>query len=141
METATTLTLVACGLFFLTGLLTGIWKHSAMMTNASRMAPTYVDIAHRASLLYAFASLVLLKFIEFSPFPSWVNTTAAAAPLLFFAVAIGRYLSLARSNETDNQYKLPLDATRVVMPMLIVAEVGGFGVLFAGFLLRRFAGW
>ncbi|HLL02808.1 MAG TPA: hypothetical protein VK539_19655 [Myxococcaceae bacterium] len=141
METATTLTLVACGGFFLTGLLTGIWKHSAMMTNASRQAPVYVDIAHRASLLYAFASLVLLKFIELSPFPSWVNTLAAAAPLLFFTVAIGRYLSLGLSNQTDNQYKLPLEATRVMMPVLIVAEVGGFGVLFAGFLLRRFAGW
>lgn len=141
MDTATTLTLTACGLFFLTGLATGIWKHNAMMTNPSRQAPAYVDIAHRASLLYSFASLVLVKFVELSPFSSAVTTAAAAAPLLFFAVAIGRYLSLAIGNQTDNQYKLPLDATRVVMPMLIIAEVGGFGVLFAGFMLRRFGGW
>jgi hypothetical protein len=141
MEPATTLTLIACGTFFLVGLVTGIWKHNAMMTSANRQAPAYVDIAHRAALLYSFASLVLLKFIEHSPFSPLVNTVAAAAPLLFFAVAIGRYLSLAVGNQTDNQYKLPLDATRVVMPMLIIAEVGGFGVLFAGFLLRRFAGW
>jgi hypothetical protein len=105
------------------------------------MAPAYVDIAHRAALLYAFASLVLLKFVELSPFPAWVNAIAATAPLLFFALAVIRYMTLGLSNETDNQYKVPSDAARVVMAGLITAELGGFGTLFLGFLLRRFAGW
>jgi hypothetical protein len=141
MEPATTLTLLSCGVFFLTGLLTGIWKHAAMLTAPSRTAPVYVDIAHRAALLYSFASLVLVKFVEFSPFPPWVTTLAAGAPLLFFAVAIGRYITLGISNHTENQYTLPLETTRRMVALLIVAEVGGFGVLFSGFLLRRFAGW
>jgi hypothetical protein len=141
MQPAITLTMTACGVFFLTALMTGIWKHSAMMKSPTHLAPAYVDIAHRASLLYSFACLVLMKFIELSPFSPGVNTAAALAPVLFFAVALIRYITLAFSNQTDNQYKLPLESTRRVVAMLIVAEVGGFGVLFAGFLLRRFAGW
>lgn len=65
----------------------------------------------------------------------------AHAPLAFFAVAIGRDVQLGLADETDNQYTLPTDLTRKVMVALVVAEVGGFGVLFAGFLLHRFAGW
>jgi hypothetical protein len=141
MEPATTIILFACGTFFLTGLVTGIWKHRAMAASPSHSAPVYVDIAHRAALLYSFASLVLLKFVEASPFPAWVNATAAAAPLLFFALAIARYIMLGLSNEIDNQYKQLNNAAHVVMAGLIVAEIGGFGVLFVGFLLRRFSGW
>jgi hypothetical protein len=141
MEPATTIILLACGAFFLTGLLTGIWKHNAMLTSPAHTSPAYVNIAHRAALLYSFASLVLLKFVEFSPFPAWVNALAATAPLLFFALAIARYIMLGLRNETDNQYKQPDNAARVVMAGLIISEVGGFGVLFLGFLLRRFAGW
>jgi hypothetical protein len=141
MEPATTIILMACGIFFLTALATGIWKHSAMLSSPSHTAPAYVDIAHRAALLYSFASLVLMKFVELSPFPAWVNAVAAAAPLFFFALAIARYIMLGLRNETDNQYKQADDAARVVMAGLITAEVGGFGVLFLGFLLRRFAGW
>jgi hypothetical protein len=141
MDPATTLCLTACGLFFLTGLLTGVWKHTAMLQGPSHQAPVYVDIAHRAALLYSFAALVLVRFIELSPFPAWVNTLAAAAPLFFFALALGRYIFLGLGNKTGNQYTLPLEATRRVMGLLIVAEIGGFGVLFAGFLLRRFIGW
>jgi hypothetical protein len=141
MDSATTVILVACGAFFFTGLVTGIWKHFAMLSSPTHMAPAYVDIAHRAALLYSFASLVLMKFVEFSPFPAWVNTAAASAPLLFFAIAVARYISLGLRNQTDNQYKQPDEAGKFVMAGLITAEVGGFGVLFLGFLLRRFAGW
>jgi hypothetical protein len=143
MEPALTLTLTACGVFFLVAMLLGIWKHAAMMSSPSHLAPHYVDTAHRAALLYSFATLVLAKFVELSPFPSWVNVSAAALPLFFFAITIVRYSILGKSNHTDNQYTQPGDVKtmHVVMPILVAAEVGGFGVLFAGFLLRRFAGW
>lgn len=141
MEPATTIILVSCGVFFLIGLVTGIWKHSAMLTSPSHLAPAYVDTAHRAALLYSFAALVLMKFVEWSPFPAWVNAMAAAAPLLFFAVALARYISLGLRNETDNQYLQPDKAGQAVMAGFITAQVGGFGVLFLGYLLRRFAGW
>ena len=141
MQPALTLTLVACGSFFLTGLLTGIWKHAEMLKGPTHQAPVYVDIAHRAALLYSFAALVIAKFVELSPFAPWVNTLAAAAPLFFFASAILRYISLAKANNTQNQYVTSLEMNRRGVPVLIIAEVGGFGVLFVGFLLRRFAGW
>jgi len=44
----------ACGAFFLVGLVTGVWKYRGMATSAEAVAPVYVDIAHRASLMYAF---------------------------------------------------------------------------------------
>lgn len=143
MEPALTLTLTACGVFFLAALLLGIWKHAAMMSSPTHLAPHYVDTAHRAALLYSFATLVLAKFVELSAFPSWVNISAAAVPLFFFALTIVRYSILGKSNHTTNQYTQPGDVKmmHVFMPILVTGEVGGFLVLFSGFLLRRFAGW
>ena len=56
---AVALAVLAAGVFFLVGLLTGAWKYRAMMRSERAVAPTYVDVAHRASLLYSFAALLL----------------------------------------------------------------------------------
>jgi hypothetical protein len=91
MPVALKLSLAASGLFFLCGLLTGIWKYRKIVTSAEHRAPVYVDIAHRASLLYSFAALVIARFVELSPFSEPVETLAAALPLLFFALTICTY--------------------------------------------------
>ena len=49
-----------------------------------------VDVAHRASLMYSFGAMVILNFIQFSPFPFVVTFIAVAAPLFFFLGAAGR---------------------------------------------------
>ena len=66
MNPAIKLSLAASGIFLMTGLLSGILKYRRIMTSAEHRAPVYVDIAHRASLLYSFAALFLLS-ITFIP--------------------------------------------------------------------------
>ena len=143
MDNASKLTLTASGIFFLVGLLTGVWKYLSTIRSERHEAPRYVNVAHQASLLYSFAALVLLKFLEFSPFTETVNLLAAAFPLFFFALAIATYIAHAILRDTDNQFQEPYRLGRILIPpplfhlfvwLLIVGEVGGFLVLFAGFL-------
>jgi hypothetical protein len=140
---AAELALLGAGVFLLTGMLSGIWKYRCMMRSADGTAPTYVDITHRTALLYAFASLVLAEFARHSPWPPAVNLVAVAAPLLFFAAAVSTYAIHGWLRDTDNQMRrphvlgrrhLPSGLIHTFMALLIVGEVGGFGVLFAGFV-------
>ena len=137
MKTSILLTTTACGTFFLTALLSGIWKWRAMLAAPDHQAPFYVDTAHRAALLYSFACLVLIHFLELSPFSETVNVLAAAAPLAFFALAIATYLVLGYQDRTDNQFSERTFATTGGMVLLAAAEIGGFAVLFAGFLATQ----
>ncbi len=66
-----------CGIFFLVGLLTGAWKYVQVANSEKARAHYYVDIAHRASLMYAFACLVLERFALLSVWEDWVNTLGA----------------------------------------------------------------
>ncbi len=76
---ASTVALWSCGLFFLTGLLTGVWKYIQIRGSEKARAHYYVDVAYRASLMYAFACLVLERFASLSvssysavgPAPCW----------------------------------------------------------------------
>jgi hypothetical protein len=140
---ASSLTLFACGVFFLTGLLTGIWKYISIWRSPTAEAPRYVSIAHQTSLLYAFAALVLLKFLEFSPYTETLNLLAVAVPLFFFALAIATYITHGILQDTDNQFQKPYRLGRILFPpslfhlfvwFLILGETGGFLVLFFGFL-------
>lgn len=137
MSPAATLALGASGGFLLVGLLTGTWKYRQMMASPDGTAPTYVNVAHRASLLYSFASLVIFQLVRVSPLPGTVDLVAVAAPLAFFAVAVGAYVVHGIRRETDNQFRDPERPTllRTTMWALIVAEVGGVSVLLVGFLL------
>ena len=135
MTPAMKLTLFACGTFFWTALASGVWKWRAMVSSPEHRAPFYVDTAHRAALLYSFACLVLARFVELSPFSETVNLAAVAAPIAFFAIAIATYLKLGWSDHTDNQFAHERPGQRVGMWLLIAAEIGGFSVLFAGFLI------
>lgn len=142
------LALASAGVFFLSGLLTGVWKYAHMARTPAAQAPAYVDIAHRAALFYSFAALLIAVFAGLSAWSEPVNFWAAAAPLAFFALAIGGYVLHGLLGDTDNQFRrphrigalpLPRHALLLFMATLTIAEIGGFVVLFAG-LLRRF-GW
>jgi hypothetical protein len=144
-EPAVRLALVAAGCFFLAGLLTGVWKYGYIATTAQAQAPTYVDIAHRASLMYSFAALLLAVFASISAWSDTVDLWAVALPLLFFASAIVGYVVHGVLRDTDNQFRRPQTIGPVALPRhglllfmvaLTVAEVGGFLVLFAGVLRR-----
>lgn len=136
MKLAAILALFASGGFLLTGLVTGVWKYRYMMGSDEGTAPTYVNIAHRAALLYSFASIVIYEFVRLSPFSVPVNLIAVVAPVTFFAIAVGSYIAHGVIGDTDNQFRdsgmITPAMLRGVMWALIVAEIGGFLVLFIG---------
>ena len=140
---AVQLCIVSAGVFFLTGLLTGAWKYWHIARSPDAKSPVYVDIAHRAALMYSFASLLLAVFAGLSVWPDTVNLIAAALPLAFFALAIGGYIIHGILRDTDNQFLKPHRVGAMSLPpalitgfmwALMTAEIGGFVVLFAGFL-------
>ena len=130
----TKITLLSAGLIFLLALVLGVWKYRQIMTSDDHRAHPYVDIAHRAALLYSFATLLLAVFVELSAWPTWVNLTAAMVVVFFFVAAIAAYIDHGARRDTVNQFEKPVRGTRVMMAMLIVGEIGGFGVVFAGFI-------
>ena len=141
MPEAERIALLGSGVYFLIGLLTGIWKYRGIMNSPTGQAHPYVDIVHRASLMYAFASLVVWKFAELSTLGDAVELWAVIALVGYFGIAIVTYFVHALLKDTDNQLRAPfvLGNSTVPRPVieasmwsLIAAEVGGFVVLFYG---------
>jgi hypothetical protein len=130
----TKITLLTAGLIFLLALVLGVWKYRQIMVADDHRAHPYVDIAHRAALLYSFATLLIAVFVELSAWPAWVNLTAAMIVVFFFVAAIVGYISHGLRRDTVNQFESPDRALLVAMALLIVGEIGGFGVLLAGFI-------
>ncbi|RAU90764.1 hypothetical protein DQP58_22340 [Mycobacterium colombiense] len=130
----TKITLLAAGLIFLLALVLGVWKYREMMTSDNHLAHPYVDIAHRAALLYSFATLLLAVFVQLSAWPVWVNLTAAGVVVFFFVAAIAAYISHGARRDTVNQFENADGRLVLAMAALIAGEIGGFGVLFAGFV-------
>jgi hypothetical protein len=97
-------------------------------------AHPYVDIAHRAALLYSFATLLLAVFVELSAWPTWANLTAAVVVVFFFVGAVVDYVIHGARQDTTNQFEHATRGAQVWMALLIVGEIGGFGVLLAGFI-------
>ena len=144
-DAAAALGLSAAGLLFLIGLVTGVWKYAQIRASADSTASAhpYVDIAHRAALLYSFAALLLACFAQLSALDAQLEVVAISAPLLFFLLAVGGYVLHGLLRDTDNQLRrphrlgtrqLPNAAITTFMSALIVAEIGGFLVLFYGAL-------
>ncbi|WP_181701288.1 hypothetical protein [Nocardia sp. GTS18] len=133
----TRVTLLVTGLIFLSALLLGIWKYRGIRVGGA--AHVYVDIAHRAALLYSFAGLVLAVFTELSAWPTLVNLAADLVVLAFFAGAIASYVMHGLRRDTTDQFAGEISgALKLSMYGLIVGEVGGFLVLFTGFIAGQF---
>ncbi|MBT2265826.1 hypothetical protein [Rhodococcus erythropolis] len=134
----TSLTLLAAGLIFLLSLCLGIWKYRQMATSDNHLAHPYVDIAHRAALMYSFATLLIGVFVELSAWPTWVNLTSAAVVVFFFLAAIFSYIAHGAMKDTDNQFESAGPPLHLGMILLILGEVGGSAVLLAGFVKGQF---
>lgn len=135
------LAVFASGGFFLAGLLFGVWKYLAIARSPDAQAPVYVDIAHRAALLYAFACLVVERFAQLSTLSASLEWAAVVAQVTFFALGLSTYVVHGLLRDTDNQFAKPHRLGRATLPpalivlfmvALVVAEVGGFAVLFWG---------
>jgi hypothetical protein len=140
-HTASRIALASSGIFFMTGLLTGVWKYLCMRQSQSAEAPHYVNTAHRAALMYAFSAQLLAVFAAISAFSNLVNTIAVIPPLLFFGIAIVHYINLGLTTGSNNSLRDSPDKAKdyLILNILAVAEIGGFSVLLIGFFIRLLA--
>lgn len=148
MPAAESLAIISAGCFFLTGLLTGVWKYQQIHNSPEAQAHYYVDIAHRTALLYSFACLLLYQFVVISQLPARVEFYAVLAQIAFFAAAVFAYIVHGWLGDTDNQLRKPYTLGSRTLPAilmvafmwsLIVAEIGGFLVLFYGVITAALA--
>ncbi len=109
--------------------------------SASATAHPYVDVAHRAALMYSFAAILLAKFAEVSQLPATLEWWAVLMPVIYFGYAILTYAIHGALKDTDNQLRQPFRMGGMILPSafisvsiwsLVVAEIGGFLVLFYG---------
>ena len=133
MDVSVKLTLAASGVFLLAGLFGGVMKYHGIMTRPGHRAHPYIDIAHRAALMYSFTALVMAELLQYSPYSMTVRLWIAAVPLFFFATAIARYFQLGLQGKEKNQFKQRNFLTTWGMALLIVGEVGGVAAIVWGF--------
>jgi hypothetical protein len=140
-----TFSLASGGGFFLVGLLSGAWKYLRIRRSPEARAPLYVDMAHRAALLYAFAGVLLSRLCEDNAWSQTVNLTAVIVLQAFFAITVAAYVVHGALGDTDNQFRRPHHLGQSTMPAfamtafmvaLIAAEVSAFVIVFAGYLLQ-----
>lgn len=134
LEGDTKAVLVAAAAMFLWALLLGVLKYRQIMASEGRAAHPYVDIAHRAALLYSFALLLIATFVQLSAWSVLVNLLAAGAMAFYFFAAVANYTHHGWRRDTDNVFRDPVRGQTPFMIGLIVAEIGGWLVLTAGFL-------
>lgn len=137
MNLAVRLSLAASGVFLLAGMLLGVVKYRRIMSSPAHRAPIYVDIAHRAALLYSFAALVIARLLEFSPYSLKVQLAAAGVPILFFALTITGYATHGFRDDTENLFAERNFITTWFMYALIAGEIGGMMVVLWGFITTQ----
>ena len=138
MALAVKISLLVSGLYLLNGMLTGVWKYAKIMQSPDHKAPVYVDIAHRTSFFYCFASLVISRLIEFSPFSSFWQVVMVAFPLGYFILTVIGYMKEGFLNRTDNLFSKRNFITTWFMYGLIAGEIGGFALILGGFIYTQF---
>ena len=138
MNLSVKIALLVSGIFLLNGMLTGIWKYAKIMSSEKHQAPAYVDIAHRASFFYSFASLVIAKLMEFSPFGNFWQIVIVAFPLGYFLLTVTGYIREGYLNRTENMFSERNFVTVWFMYGLIIGEIGGFLLILGGFVYTQF---
>lgn len=140
LEIDTKVIVFASGVLLMWALALGVLKYHQMKRSSDGTAHRYVDIAHRAALMYSFAELVLAALAHYSAWPTVVDLTAAVVVLVFFVAAIAGYTVHGIRRDTENQFVHPVPGTHLFMLALIVGEIGGTAVLLAGFFAEQFLG-
>ena len=116
----------------------GIWKYAKIMKSTEHRAPVYVDIAHRTSLMYSFACLVIGVLIYFSPFGELWQVLIVLAPIAYFALTVIGYMKEGYLERTGNIFSERNFVTTWFMYGLIIAEIGGLSLVIAGFIFTQF---
>jgi hypothetical protein len=134
MASDTKAVLLTAGLIFMWALLLGAWKYRQIATSEIHRAHPYVDVAHRAALLYSFATALVAAFVQFSDWSELIDLLAAGVLVFYFVMAIAGYVWHGWRRDTDNQFRDADPALHGYMWTLMVGEIGAFGVLLAGFV-------
>ena len=79
-----------------------------MASSPDGLAHPYVDTAHRAALLYSFATLLIAVFVELSGWSETVDSIAAFVVIFYFLAAVGSYIWHGAKRDTDNQIRDPV---------------------------------
>ena len=127
--------ILAAGAMFMIALFLGVWKYLQMARGPDHLAHPYVDTAHRAALLYSFATLLVAVFVELSGWSETTDLIAAGVLYFFFLGAVAGYAWHGWRRDTDNQFRDPTPSAGAVhgyMVALILGEIGAFAVLMAG---------
>lgn len=138
MNLSVKIALLVSGIFLLNGMITGVWKYAKIMQSEEHKAPVYVDIAHRTSFFYAFASLIVAKLMEFSPFGNFWQIVVVAFPLGYFLLSVIGYMKEGYLNRTENIFNERNFITTWFMYGLIIGEIGGFALILGGFVYSQF---
>jgi len=136
--TAYQLAIISAGAFFLNALLTGVWKYRQIAASDQARAHPYVDIAHRTSLMYSFAALLVATFVEISQLAGTIEFVATFFLVIYFAMAIISYMVQGFLKKTENQFLNAPPIFGWFMWSLIIAEIGGFCVLLFGVVTAIF---
>ncbi|QPF39155.1 hypothetical protein H0S58_06700 [Acinetobacter sp. TTH0-4] len=114
--------IVFSGVFLWVGMLTGVWKYYQIRCSAQSRAHYYVDIAHRSSLLYAPASLILAVLAYFSVWIEEINLIFVLINLFFFSFSILSYILHGWLKDTTNQFKQPHQMGRWHLPKWVLSS-------------------
>lgn len=125
---------LSAGAFLLAGLGFGVAKFQALRRSADGRAPLYVDIGHRAALLYAFAAIVVERLLSPTSLSPSLQYAAAGTALGLFALTIARYAQLALAGQATTQFAARGRLLDMGTVLLAVAEVGATAVLWWGSL-------
>lgn len=138
---AVKIAIIFSGIFLWIGMFTGVWKYWQIRQSPQSRAHYYVDIAHRSSLLYAPATLILAVLAYYSDLSSAMNLICVLVNIVFFSFSITAYMLHGFLQDTTNQFKQPHQLGRFHLPGslmslamlgLIIAELGGTGILLYG---------
>lgn len=127
------------------GLACGVWKYRCIRRSPEACAPIYVDIAHRAALMYAFTTTLLAMLARDNAWPAAVCSACIAGAVSMFSLSIASYVLHGWLRDTDNQFRTPMKlggrpvhapAVDAFMGLKTVVEAGAVLVLASGQLLR-----
>lgn len=130
LETAVEVAIVFSGIFLWVGMLIGVWKYSQIYKLKDNKANYYVDIAHRSSLLYAPATLILAVLAYFSIWSEDINLVLVVTNLVLFSFSILSYVVYGMLADTNNQFEKPHKlgsfniSSRVMLLMMVILIIG-----------------
>jgi len=145
LTSATKLAIIFSGIFLWVGMLTGVWKYYQIRNTELARAHYYVDIAHRSSLLYAAASLILAALSYFTSLSDSLSLFCVVANLFFFSMSILVYIIHGMLKDTTNQFKqphklgqwsIPRCCMTFLMLNLIIVELSATAILLLGTILK-----